>query len=111
MGLLDGFIEGFIITVIDGGESGSVNAVSEFNDALIEATVYPNPVTEWLAISGLEPNVVWKANLMNLSGQAVREFKVTEDSQMNVSGIPSGLYLLQMIGENTAAKTLRVVID
>ncbi len=111
LGLLDGFVEGFIITVIDGGESGSVNAVSEFNDALIEATVYPNPVTEWLAISGLEPNVVWKANLMNLSGQAVREFKGTEDSQMNVSGIPSGLYLLQMIGENTAAKTLRVVID
>lgn len=111
LGLLDGFVEGFIITVIDGGESGSVNAVSEFNDALIEARVYPNPAIEWLAISGLEPNVVWKANLMNLSGQAVREFKGTGDSQMNVSGIPSGLYLLKMIGENTAAKTLRVVID
>jgi hypothetical protein len=55
--------------------------------------------------------LIWKASLVSLTGQAVREFSGTGVSQMNVAGIPSGLYLLQMIGENTAAKTLRVVID
>jgi PKD repeat protein len=111
LGLLDGFLAGFLITVIDGGESGSTNAVGELNEFFAEAIVYPNPATDWLAISGLEPNLIWKASLVSLTGQAVREFSGTGVSQMNVAGIPSGLYLLQMIGENTAAKTLRVVID
>ena len=111
LGLLDGFLAGFLITVINGGESGSTNAVGELNEFFAEAIVYPNPATDWLAISGLEPNLIWKASLVSLTGQAVREFSGTGVSQMNVAGIPSGLYLLQMIGENTAAKTLRVVID
>ena len=111
LGLLDGFLAGFTINVIDGGESGSTNAVGELNGYFAEAKIYPNPATDWLAISGLEPNLIWKASLMNLTGQAVREFNGTGAAPMNVSDVAPGSYLLQMTGENTESKTLRVVID
>jgi hypothetical protein len=111
LGLLDGFLAGFLITVVNGGESGSTNGVGELNEAFAEAIVYPNPATDWLAISGLEPNLIWKASLLNLTGQAVREFNGTGTSPINVSGVIRGSYLLQITSENTKTKTLRVVID
>ena len=33
--------------VIDGGESGSVNSVNEANRVFADATVYPNPTTDY----------------------------------------------------------------
>lgn len=111
LGLLDGFLAGFLITVINGGESGSTNAVGELNGYFAEAKIYPNPATDWLAISGLEPSLIWKASLLNLTGQAVREFNGTGTYPMNVSGVTRGSYLLQITSENNEPKTLRVVID
>lgn len=109
LGLLDGFVEGFVITVINGG-NGS-NAVSELNAFFSEVMIYPNPVTDWLLIAGIEPEVVWNARLMNLTGQIVREFKGTGSEQLTLSGVNSGMYVLQLNGERSVAKTLRVVVE
>lgn len=111
LGLLDGFVDGFVITVINGGESGSSNAVGDLNTNFSQAKVYPNPAADWLAISGCDPNLVWTASLVNLTGQVVKEFNGTGASSLNVSGVTSGLYQLQFTHENTTTKTFRVVIE
>ena len=111
LGLLDAFVDGFVITVINGGESGSSNAVGELNAYFSQAKIYPNPATDWLAISGCEPNLLWTASLINLTGQVVKKFNGTGASSLNVSDVTSGLYQLQFTHENTKTKTFRVVIE
>lgn len=111
LGLLEGFVDGFVITVINGGESGSSNAVGDLGAHFSQAKVYPNPAADWLEISGCDPNLVWTASLVNLTGQVVKEFNGTGASSLNVSGVTSGLYQLQFTHENTRTKTFRVVIE
>lgn len=111
LGLLDGFVEGFVITVIDGGEGGTVNAVGELNTSFSEANVYPVPAHDWLMLDGIEPNVLWNARLMNMTGSAVREFSGTGMTQLSLTGITPGLYLLQVSGEMATSKTLRLIVQ
>ena len=111
LGLLEGFVEGFVITVIDGGEGGTVNAVAELNALLSEANVYPVPAHDWLMLDGIEPNVFWNARLMNITGTAVREFSGTGMTQLSLTGVTPGLYLLQVSGEMTTSKTLRLIVQ
>ena len=111
LGLLEGFVEGFVITVIDGGEGGTVNAVGELNALLSEASVYPVPAHDWLMLDGIEPNVFWNARLMNITGTAVREFSGTGVTQLSLTGVTPGLYLLQVSGEMATSKTLRLIVQ
>ena len=111
LGLLDGFVDGFVINVIDGGEGGTVNAVGELNTSFSEANVYPVPAHDWLMLDGIEPNVLWNARLMNMTGSAVREFSGTGMTQLSLTGITPGLYLLQVSGEMATSKTLRLIVQ
>lgn len=111
LGLLEGFVEGFVITVIDGGEGGTVNAVGELNALFSEASVYPVPAHDWLMLDGIEPNVFWNARLMNITGTAVREFSGTGVTQLSLTGVTPGLYLLQVSGELATSKTLRLIVQ
>ena len=111
LGLLEGFVEGFVITVIDGGEGGTVNAVGELNALLSEASVYPVPAHDWLMLDGIEPNVFWNARLMNITGTAVWEFSGTGVTQLSLTGVTPGLYLLQVSGEMATSKTLRLIVQ
>ncbi len=111
LGLLEGFVEGFVITVIDGGEGGTVNAVGELNALFSEASVYPVPAHDWLMLDGIESNVFWNARLVNITGTAVREFSGTGVTQLSLTGVTPGLYLLQVSGEMATSKTLRLIVQ
>lgn len=111
LGLLEGFVEGFVITVIDGGEGGTVNTVGELNALFSEASVYPVPAHDWLMLDGIEPNVFWNARLMNITGTAVREFSGTGVTQLSLTGVTPGLYLLQVSGEMSTSKILRLIVQ
>lgn len=111
LGLLEGFVEGFVITVIDGGEGGTVNAVGELNALFSEASVYPVPAHDWLMLDGIESNVFWNARLVNITGTAVREFSGTGVTQLSLTGVTPGLYLLQVSGELATSKTLRLIVQ
>jgi hypothetical protein len=111
LGLLDGFVEGFIINVIDGGESGSVNSVNEANMVFTDAIVYPNPTTDYFMVSGLEANTVWTGRLVDISGSLVRDVNGTGSTRIELAGIQRGLYFLQLTSSATASTTLRVIIQ
>ncbi len=111
LGMLGGFLSGFTITVLNGGESGSVNSVNEANTVLADAIIYPNPATDYFMVSGLEANAVWKGRLVDISGSLVREINGSGCTPVELSGMQSGLYFLQLTSNATASKTLRVVIQ
>jgi len=59
--------------------------------------VYPNPVSSTLYFGGDVP--VKSVRLINMTGQVVRETKVT-NNQLSVSDLVPGLYLIQTTLEN-----------
>ncbi len=97
--------------VIDGGESGSVNSVNEANRVFADATVYPNPTTDYFLVSGLEANTVWTGRLVDMSGSLVRDLNGTGSTRIELAGIKRGLYFLQLTSSATASTTLRVIIQ
>ena len=97
--------------VIDGGESGSVNSVNEANRVFADATVYPNPTTDYFLVSGLEANTVWTGRLVDMSGSLVRDVNGTGSTRIELAGIKRGLYFLQLTSSATASTTLRVIIQ
>ena len=111
LGMLGGFVSGFTITVLDGGESGSVNSVNETNAMFADAIIYPNPATDYFMVSGLEANAVWTGRLVDISGSLVREFNGTGSTPIELSGMQRGLYFLQLTSNATTSKTLRVIIQ
>ena len=67
-------------------------------------TVYPNPVTDKLTVTNVKANDLLK--LTNISGQVLLIKRGAGPVEMNLSGLPAGLYLLTSQQER---KTIRIV--
>jgi len=58
-------------------------------------TVYPNPATDQLQISGIEEKEVLSISLLDLSGRIIREFPKGKLS-LNLVGIEKGKYIVHL---------------
>jgi len=90
-----------------GGYSAVVNVSEEIN--LIDVSIYPNPTKDWLHIS-LPTNESGEYQLTNLSGQKIMTGAIIGQVSLQTSGIPSGVYLLQITTPNGKAIN-RIVIQ
>ncbi|MGI9527687.1 MAG: DUF5074 domain-containing protein [Weeksellaceae bacterium] len=79
-----------------------VNDVAENN---LEVKVYPNPVVDYLQLSGIETADV---KVFNLYGQLVKSFNY-EGKAVNVSDLEAGLYIF-MIETNHNSITKKVLV-
>lgn len=70
---------------------------------LINLSLYPNPVREKLYIQGTKKRIRYR--LHNLQGQLLQSGLFSEQQPIKLSGVPQGLYLLQLgEGEKTIWK-------
>lgn len=83
-----------VIEFLDGGvvvDSGDAQSISTAGD--LKISVYPNPVTETLHISGMKAES--KGAVINISGQYICEIN-GKTADLNVSGWAEGTYLLRI---------------
>jgi len=80
------------------------------SEAVISALrVFPNPMTDYFQLEGNEANDVKNLVVYNLIGRQVRSFDATATNQFDMSGLPGGIYLLGMVGdEGNILKTVRI---
>ena len=72
------------------------------------AKVYPNPTANMLYVD-LSDNSIQQVSVMNLSGSTINTYTVTgKQLAINTASLPSGMYLLQLSGNNKNA-TVRFV--
>ncbi len=72
-----------------------VTGLNEF-DNRIPLKVYPNPAQTFVKIEILEINEIFEPiSIYNLQGQLVYQIDINDDFEINVSGWPKGLYLVQ----------------
>ena len=90
----------------------SVLITENQREELLTPSVYPNPVLQKLVVkipSDFLPNA--KVRLFDLNGiQYLKWEDVSNDSVLDVHSIPSGTYLLQIVGSNeSTTKTIKIV--
>jgi hypothetical protein len=96
----DGCIEGM---VCDGDQIiVSTLDVIDLTEDVKKVSLFPNPVHESLQISGLDGDVAF--SIYNQVGALVQKGSTSGD--VDVSGLPQGMYMLTLTGSNPGDKTV-----
>lgn len=94
-------------------EFGSFGLTPHSTDQQVELEAWPNPVSSELTLRWIAP-VAGNAiiTLYDLQGKIVGQEKVSADQgsmQMDVSQLPSGMYLLRMTSSDFESKSLKII--
>ncbi len=74
----------------------------------IKVSIFPNPTAHFLNIDDAQ-NQIGTLKLFSLLGNNVKTFEVDAQKRFDISDLPNGLYLLQIIDkQNNIAKTIRL---
>ncbi|UZO80133.1 PKD domain-containing protein [Aquimarina sp. ERC-38] len=77
-------------------------------------TMYPNPAIANVVIENSEDLIDSRLTLTDLSGKTLRSMLIdtsTRQINMNVSGLPSGLYLIKIANRSGANRTLKLIVE
>ena len=102
----------YITNISSAGETISFNFSRTFIPAGIDNTVknnisiYPNPVQDYLHIHGINNNTL--IQIYNLSGILVYSTESAGDTNVDISGYSSGVYMIMLTAEN--GKWIRKII-
>ncbi|MFT4762856.1 MAG: hypothetical protein ACI9LN_004845 [Saprospiraceae bacterium] len=80
------------------------------SEAMVSALrVFPNPMTDFFQLEGNDGNDVKELVVYNLIGRQVRSFDATIANSFDMVGLPGGIYLVGMVGEDgNIVKTVRI---
>jgi hypothetical protein len=81
--------------------SGTYNCsgiMSSIKDVVADAVIYPNPANDFIVIRQ-RPSASGEATIYDMSGKTVaRQTLHGGDQKMSVSALPSGIYLMRIVG-------------
>jgi hypothetical protein len=80
---------------------------NDFSDAFSDVAVYPNPTEDKLRIGNYKEKGV-SAIIINLDGKQVYKSSEVEEF-IDISSLPSGVYILQLKNKNGSEKKFKVV--
>lgn len=82
-------------------------STSSFNLNRSEIKVYPNPTTSYISLT--EEENVERLVIYNIVGRRVKLFNANYSNRYNVMDLPSGMYLVRLMGANDQTiKTVRL---
>ena len=83
--------------------------VSTSEEVVSALRVFPNPMTDLFQLEGNDANDVKELAVYNLIGRQVRSFDATTATSFDMGGLPGGIYLIGMVGEDgNILKTVRI---
>ena len=87
--------------------AGTINSSNKQTDMTAKLTVGPNPNNGnfWFTVNGIQRETF--ATLYTMDGKILKQFRVMNLQQQQVSGLKSGIYILKVEG----LKSFRVVVQ
>lgn len=74
-------------------------------------SVYPNPNNGYFWIELSETINEGELQITDLAGKVIRKVIYAGDSAVNVGGLPNGVYLIQLISEDSLIDTKKVIVS
>lgn len=91
---INDFVDGDVYMIYINPTNGSILSINEQAETSIKNfQVFPNPATETLKIN-LNENQRTHFKIFNTMGMLVKEFSISQSSQINIEDLPSGLYFI-----------------
>ncbi len=102
----------FIVMSVADGTNANTNSLSGLTDELelksgvaveniseINTKIYPNPATDMIIVE--LPNAgIYQAEIYNVAGKLLLSNTIEQKSEIKLSDLSSGIYLLKITGEN-----------
>ena len=86
----------FLINVLEGGSTTAVEDIERADDYF---EIFPNPASDFITINQIDAdNSDWEITF-TANGQVITKESFRNNMQLNVSDLPSGLYLMQLQNE------------
>ncbi|MFY7815695.1 MAG: T9SS type A sorting domain-containing protein, partial [Chryseobacterium taeanense] len=81
------------------------------NDLSSQIKIYPNPASKKVFIEGIkDKNTI--VEIMNTEGRKVlKESKIENDKSINISGIPAGVYFINLNSGNQKVYSKKLIIQ
>ncbi|WP_456458310.1 T9SS type A sorting domain-containing protein [Reichenbachiella sp.] len=101
---------GYVANADDCDDNDANNACDNLLqiDASPKIVIYPNPTSEWLAVSDFSDGSV-QLSLMDIDGRVVLRQQVAPRERISVANLRSGLYLLQL-NQKDITTTTKILI-
>ncbi|WP_456458308.1 Ig-like domain-containing protein [Reichenbachiella sp.] len=106
-----------VATIDETNYQGTATATLTINEVTVTGvqltatsiSVYPNPTSDWIAVSGLTDKLT-RLSLVDIDGRVVLSQQVTPKEKINVTSLKAGLYLLQL-DQNDFTTTTKILIQ
>ena len=99
----------FYFVKMAGVGNGYVSAVPRLvSEEAVRVSLYPNPAATSFRIGGLR--VPQSVQLYNLNGQKVYELTAMPDTDIDVQGLPPGLYIVRLQADGVNMGTKKLVV-
>ncbi len=69
---------------------------SSLQNTISSIHIYPNPATKTLTIKFSSINIKDQAQIYNSNGEVIKEFEIIHSSEINIGGLPKGLYFIKL---------------
>ncbi len=87
----------------DGGITGIENTIEKLG-----ITIYPNPSTDFLVLESRSPEIT-KLELLDAKGKQFAVYRFRQKTQLDLSYLPAGLYLIRLTQSSGRHATYRLV--
>ncbi|MDD4848506.1 MAG: T9SS type A sorting domain-containing protein [Bacteroidales bacterium] len=90
----------------------SVVGIDEHSEITLQATVFPNPTSDYLtlAIDTENTNVQYELFLLNVNGQLLQKIETTDSHTiLDISSVAEGIYFLRVQSQNQVLKSFKIV--
>jgi len=85
-------------------QSSNIGPLNVREESLQSAQIFPNPVVDQLFIRTGEPYFRGTADVLDLTGKVVHRADIQEESQLSLSDMQSGMYLLRISSNDGSAQ-------
>ncbi len=106
--IISNFLSSYICNISLNCEATPIS-INDFQNDQSALTAYPNPVSDWVSIEGMNKNST-HCFILNSVGQIISSQSLVNTSRVDMRSFSAGIYFLRIEGNNSSS-TIKVIVE